>query len=124
MSAGFVALAGALFMGPRTESERHMNFHVFSSHYRYRFTLVRMVWFQRRFCIRCKRKSCKCICNNSSSGSVTMVSWVLVDAMRGNKVSSIGACIGAVVGLVAITPACGFVNVGESIAIGAIASGM
>nr|HPN18774.1 ammonia channel protein [Chitinophagales bacterium] len=33
-----------------------------------------------------------------------------------------GACIGAVVGLVAITPACGFVNVGESIAIGAIAA--
>lgn len=38
------------------------------------------------------------------------------------KISSIGACIGAVVGLVAITPACGFVNVGESIAIGAIAA--
>jgi Amt family ammonium transporter len=42
--------------------------------------------------------------------------------MRGQKISSIGACVGAVVGLVAITPACGFVNVGESIAVGAIAA--
>ena len=51
-----------------------------------------------------------------------MISWVLVDAMNNKKISAIGACIGAVVGLVAITPACGFVNVGESIAIGAIAA--
>lgn len=33
-----------------------------------------------------------------------------------------GACIGAVVGLVAITPAAGFVNLGQSIFIGFVAS--
>ena len=36
--------------------------------------------------------------------------------------SSIGACIGAIVGLVAITPASGFVTLGKSIFIGFIAA--
>lgn len=40
----------------------------------------------------------------------------------GRKMSVIGACIGAVVGLVAITPAAGFVNIGQSMIIGFVAS--
>ena len=40
--------------------------------------------------------------------------------MRGQKPSALGACIGAVVGLVAITPAAGYVSVGESIFIGTV----
>ena len=36
--------------------------------------------------------------------------------------SSLGACIGAIVGLVAITPAAGFVTIGQSIFIGFVAS--
>jgi Amt family ammonium transporter len=36
--------------------------------------------------------------------------------------SSVGACIGAIVGLVAITPAAGFVTLGQSIFIGFIAA--
>jgi ammonium transporter, Amt family len=42
--------------------------------------------------------------------------------MRGLKPSAMGACIGAVVGLVAITPAAGFVTVRESVVIGLVAS--
>ena len=47
---------------------------------------------------------------------------MLLDMIRGQKPSALGACIGAVVGLVAITPAAGYVNVGSSICIGVIAS--
>jgi Amt family ammonium transporter len=49
------------------------------------------------------------------------LSWVLFDASQGKKVSAMGFCIGAVVGLVAITPAAGFVTVPVSIFIGTIA---
>ncbi len=42
--------------------------------------------------------------------------------MRGHKPSALGACVGAVVGLVAITPAAGYVSIGESIFIGTCAS--
>ena len=51
-----------------------------------------------------------------------MLGWIFFDWMRGKKPSALGACIGAVVGLVAITPAAGFVTVRESIVIGLVAS--
>jgi Amt family ammonium transporter len=47
---------------------------------------------------------------------------VLVDVVRGKKPSALSFCIGSVVGLVAITPASGFVTVPSSLFIGTIAS--
>ena len=44
------------------------------------------------------------------------------DVLRGKKPSVLGFCIGAVVGLVAITPAAGFVAIPQSIFIGFIAA--
>ena len=40
------------------------------------------------------------------------------DWLRGRKPGALGACVGAVVGLVAVTPAAGFITVGQSIAVG------
>jgi ammonium transporter, Amt family len=42
--------------------------------------------------------------------------------VRGRRPSALGASVGAVVGLVAITPAAGYVTVGQSLAIGMIAA--
>jgi Amt family ammonium transporter len=42
------------------------------------------------------------------------------DRIRGRKPSAMGACIGAVVGLVGITPAAGYVSIGSSMLIGFI----
>jgi Amt family ammonium transporter len=42
------------------------------------------------------------------------------DVLKGKKPSVLGFCIGAVVGLVAITPAAGFVGIPQSIFIGVI----
>ncbi|MEC5148024.1 ammonium transporter [Chitinophaga sp. 212800010-3] len=50
------------------------------------------------------------------------LSWVFFDVIRGRKPSALGFCIGAVVGLVAITPAAGFVAIPQSIFIGFIAA--
>jgi Amt family ammonium transporter len=50
------------------------------------------------------------------------LAWVLLDVVKGKKPSAVGFCIGAVVGLVAITPACGFVTIPHSIFIGVIAA--
>ncbi|MCU0439570.1 MAG: ammonium transporter [Raineya sp.] len=58
---------------------------------------------------------------NTASASAAL-SWIFFDAIRGRKPSAMGACIGAVVGLVAITPAAGFVSIGTSIFIGTFAS--
>ncbi|MFQ5447000.1 MAG: ammonium transporter [Saprospiraceae bacterium] len=58
---------------------------------------------------------------NMASASA-MMTWVFFDAVRGKRITAMGACIGAVVGLVAITPAAGFVTIGQSFFIGFIAA--
>ena len=58
----------------------------------------------------------------NTASATAMLVWVMIDRFRGKKISALGACIGAVVGLVAITPAAGFVTIGHSLLIGAIAS--
>lgn len=50
------------------------------------------------------------------------LSWMFFDVIRGKKPSVLGFCIGAVVGLVAITPAAGFVAIPQSIFIGVAAA--
>ncbi|MCX7627816.1 MAG: ammonium transporter [Methylophilaceae bacterium] len=56
-----------------------------------------------------------------ATGAATM-SWVLVEWLLKGKPSMLGAASGAVAGLVAITPACGFVGPMGSIAIGLLVS--
>jgi Amt family ammonium transporter len=58
----------------------------------------------------------------NTAAAAAMRGWMFFDWMRGHKPSALGACIGAVVGLVAITPAAGFITVRESIVIGLVAS--
>lgn len=44
-----------------------------------------------------------------------MMTWIFFDCLRGRKPSAMGAAVGCVVGLVAITPSAGYVTVGQSI---------
>ncbi|MDO8794659.1 MAG: ammonium transporter [Vicinamibacterales bacterium] len=52
----------------------------------------------------------------------TLVAWTLLDVVRGKKPTAVGAATAIVVGLVAITPAAGFVGPMSAIALGAIAA--
>jgi Amt family ammonium transporter len=58
----------------------------------------------------------------NTAAAAAGLSWMFFDVLRGKKPSVLGFCIGAVVGLVAITPAAGFVAVPQSIFIGAVAA--
>jgi Amt family ammonium transporter len=58
---------------------------------------------------------------NTAAASAGL-SWMFFDVVRGKKPSVVGFCVGAVVGLVAITPAAGFVAVPQSIFIGVVAA--
>lgn len=60
--------------------------------------------------------------NTNTASAAAGLSWIFFDSVRGRKPSSLGFCIGAVVGLVAITPASGYVGVPQSIFIGFIAA--
>lgn len=58
----------------------------------------------------------------NTASAAAGLAWILFDAVRGKKPSALGFCIGAVVGLVAITPAAGFVTIPSSLFIGTFAS--
>ncbi len=57
----------------------------------------------------------------AAAGTIT---WVLASHLHKGKVSVVGAACGAVAGLVAITPASGFVTVGGALVIGLVAGGL
>jgi ammonium transporter, Amt family len=52
----------------------------------------------------------------------TLVVWTILDLTRTKKATAIGAATGIVVGLVAITPAAGFISPMSSVVLGAIAA--
>lgn len=56
--------------------------------------------------------------NTNTASAVAMLTWIFVEGLRGNKPSALGACVAAVVGLVAITPSAGFVGIEASVTIG------
>jgi Amt family ammonium transporter len=63
------------------------------------------------------------IVTNTAAAAAT-ITWVLASYFRTGKVSVVGAACGAVAGLVAITPASGFVSVGGALIIGLVAGGL
>lgn len=58
----------------------------------------------------------------NTAAAAAGLSWMFFDVLRGKKPSVLGFCIGAVIGLVAITPGAGFVAVPQSIFIGVLSA--
>lgn len=55
------------------------------------------------------------------SAATALIAWSLVDKFKDGKPTLMGGCIGIVAGLVAVTPAAGFVTAGSAILIGLVA---
>jgi ammonium transporter, Amt family len=58
--------------------------------------------------------------NTNTAAAAALVTWAALDAWRGGKATAVGAATGAVVGLVGITPAAGYVTPRAALAIGAL----
>ncbi|KAF5036688.1 Ammonium transporter [anaerobic digester metagenome] len=56
------------------------------------------------------------------SAAAALTSWMLIDFIRSGRPTAVGCGSGIVVGLVAITPACGFVSYWAAVVIGLLAS--
>ncbi len=59
--------------------------------------------------------------NTNTAAAVAVLAWLFVERFRSGKATSLGAVSGAIAGLVAITPAAGFVNPVGAIVIGVLA---
>ncbi|MCS7211901.1 MAG: ammonium transporter [Chloroherpetonaceae bacterium] len=125
MSAGFAALAGALFLG------RRKSHHSGEAHTPANIPFVilgtGMLWFgwfgfNAGSALAANETATSAFLATNTASAAAMLSWIFFDGLRGRKPSALGACVGAVVGLVAITPAAGYVSVGASLFIGTIAS--
>ena len=125
MSAGYAALAGAMFLGPRTGFSD--NKHSDPANIPYVILGSGMLWFgwfgfNSGSALGANTTAVVAFTTTVVASAAAMMSWIFFDAARGKKVSAMGACIGAVVGLVAITPACGYVNVPQALFIGFISA--
>lgn len=58
----------------------------------------------------------------NTAAAAAGLSWMFFDVLKGKKPSVLGFCIGAVVGLVAITPGAGFVAIPQSIFVGVVSA--
>ena len=60
--------------------------------------------------------------NTFVAAAAAFIAWIFIDWVRNGKPSAIGGSIGIVAGLVAITPAAGFVTVSSAFVIGIVAA--
>ena len=122
ISAGFAALAGALVMGNRRNQG-----HSEPSNIPFILLGTGMLWFgwfgfNAGSTLAANELAAQAFLNTNTASAAAMLAWIFFDGINGKKPSATGACIGAVVGLVAITPAAGYVTAGHSLFIGVLSS--
>lgn len=116
-SSGVAALAGAIFLGRRkVEGDRtpaNIPFVLLGA------ALLWLGWFgfNAGSSLHADGAAVKAFLNTNTASATAMMSWIFFDCLRGRKPSAMGAAVGCVVGLVAITPSAAYVTVGQSITI-------
>jgi ammonium transporter, Amt family len=123
MSAGFAALAGALFLGKRKDYSKQIQ----PANIPFVLLGAGLLWFgwfgfNAGSALAANSTATLALLNTNTASAAAMLAYIFFDAAMGKKPSAMGAAIGLVIGLVAITPAAGFVNVGASIFIGVVAA--
>jgi Amt family ammonium transporter len=125
ISAGCAALAGAMVLKRRIVHKEHKE--IPPANVPYVLIGTGLLWFgwfgfNAGSALGANALSVSAFATTNTAAAAAGLSWMFFDVMRGKKPSVLGFCIGAVVGLVAITPAAGFVGIPQSIFIGAVAA--
>jgi Amt family ammonium transporter len=125
ISAGCAALAGAIVLKRRKSHIEHKE--TPPSNIPYVLIGTGLLWFgwfgfNAGSALGANSLAVSAFATTNTAAAAAGLSWMFFDVMKGKKPSVLGFCIGAVVGLVAITPAAGFVGVPQSIFIGAVAA--
>ena len=121
MSAGWAALASAIYLKGRNESVHN------PARITYVLLGTGLLWFgwigfNAGSAFHADNIAAIAIATTSTASAAAAFTWIIFDAVRGRKPGSMGACIGAVVGLVAITPAAGYITLPQSFIVGMVAS--
>jgi Amt family ammonium transporter len=123
ISAGCAALAAALYLGKKKDGPEH------STPANIPFVLLGtgLLWFgwfgfNAGSALGANSLAASAFATTNTAAAAAGLAWMFFDSFKGKKPTALGFCIGAVVGLVAITPAAGYVSIPVSIFIGTMAS--
>lgn len=121
ISAGVAALAAAIYLGKKKEGTEvkapaNIGFVLLGT------GLLWFGWFgfNAGSSLGANALAATAFATTNTAAAAAGLAWVFFDTLRGKKPSALGFCIGAVVGLVAITPSAGFVTVPASMFIGTL----
>lgn len=125
ISAGMAALAGALVLKRRQSHMEQQE--VPPANIPYVLIGTGLLWFgwfgfNAGSALGATVTAVSAFATTNTAAAAAGLSWMFFDVLRGKKPSVLGFCIGAVVGLVAITPGAGFVAIPQSIFIGFFAA--
>ncbi len=123
MSAGFAALAASMYLRTKGEAKAAIS----PANVPFVLLGTGLLWFgwfgfNAGSALSAGALAASAFATTNTASAAAGLAWILFDAARGKKPSAIGFCIGAVVGLVAITPAAGFVTIPASLFIGTFAA--
>jgi Amt family ammonium transporter len=123
MSAGFAALAASMYLRNKGEKKSSIS----PANVPFVLLGTGLLWFgwfgfNAGSALSAGALAASAFATTNTASAAAGLAWILFDAARGKKPSAIGFCIGAVVGLVAITPAAGFVTIPSSLFIGTFAA--
>ncbi|HEY9049221.1 MAG TPA: ammonium transporter [Ohtaekwangia sp.] len=122
MSAGIAALVASIFLKSNEEKK-----HIAPANIPFVLLGTGLLWFgwfgfNAGSALSANALAASAFATTNTASAAAGLAWILFDSVRGKKPSALGFCIGAVVGLVAITPAAGFVTIPSSLFIGTFAS--
>ena len=125
ISAGCAALAGAIVLKSRRAKLEQQE--IPPANIPYVLIGTGLLWFgwfgfNAGSALGANALSISAFATTNTAAASAGLAWMFFDVLKGKKPSVLGFCIGAVVGLVAITPAAGFVGIPQSIFIGVIAA--
>jgi ammonium transporter, Amt family len=120
VNAGIAALMGALFLGKRREASLK------PSNLTLVVTGAGLLWFgwfgfNAGSAVAANGLAGVAFINTNTAAALAAMSWMFIEWMHTKKPTVLGLASGAVAGLVAITPAAGFVNIKGAIIIGILA---
>jgi Amt family ammonium transporter len=121
ISAGCAALAGAIVLKRRRVHMEHKE--IPPANVPYVLIGTGLLWFgwfgfNAGSALTAGGLSVSAFATTNTAAAAAGLSWMFFDVLKGKKPSVLGFCIGAVVGLVAITPGAGYVTIPHSIFIG------
>jgi ammonium transporter, Amt family len=124
ISAGVTALVLAKVLGPRRDFKR-----IPTVPHNVPFALLGagMLWFgwfgfNAGSALAADGIAANAFVTTHAAAASSLVAWILLELYKGGRATAVGAATGAVVGLVAITPAAGFVTPMSALAIGFLAA--